>query len=324
MIPRLVARRTGRWFDNRLRLSSISRHTIAKVFPDQWTFMMGEIALYSFLVLLLTGTYLTFFFEPSTAETYTGSYPPLQGSEVSAAYGSAVALSYDVRAGLLMRQAHHWAALIFIGAIAVHLCRIFFTGAFRRPREINWLVGLTMLLLAVLNGFAGYSLPDDLLSGTGLRIAAAVLLSIPVVGVWLQFLVFGGEFPGQELEQRMYAAHILLIPGVIAALITVHMAVLIRQKHTQFPGPGRRDSNVVGSRMWPTYAFRSISLLCGVAAAVFGLGGLVQINPIWLCGPLQSGRGDSTRAAGLVRRVAGRRAAPVPTVGVPPLRVPGA
>ena len=222
-----------------------------------------------------------------------------------------------------MRQAHHWAALIFIGAIAVHLCRIFFTGAFRRPREINWLVGLTMLLLAVLNGFAGYSLPDDLLSGTGLRIAAAVLLSIPVVGAWLQFLVFGGEFPGQELEQRMYAAHILLIPGLIAVLITVHMAVLIRQKHTQFPGPGRRDSNVVGSRMWPTYAFRSISLLCGVAAAVVRPGWPRPDQSDLALGPLQSRRGHRPRPAGLVRRVAGRRAAPVPAVGVPRLRVPG-
>jgi len=146
-------------------------------------------------------------------------------------------------------------------------------------------VGVTMLLLGILNGFAGYSLPDDLLSGTGLRIASAVLLSVPVIGPWLQFLLLGGEFPGHALEQRLYMAHIFLVPGALAALVTVHMAVLIRQKHTHFPGPGRRDSNVVGSRMWPTYAFRSLSLLSAVAAVAVGLGGLVQINPVWLWGP---------------------------------------
>lgn len=286
MIPRLVGRASGRWVDRRLRLAKVTTKTVAKIFPDHWTFMLGEIALYSFMVLLITGTYLTLFFEPSTAErVYSGSYAPLNGSEVSAAYASTVELSWDVRGGLLIRQAHHWSALIFVAAIIVHLCRIFFTGAYRRPRELNWLVGATLLILAVFNGFAGYSLPDDLLSGTGLRIASAVVLSVPVVGPWLQFLAFGGEFPGDQLEQRLYAAHILLVPGLIVALITVHMGVLIRQKHTHFPGPGRRNTNVVGSRMWPTYAFRSMSLLSAVAAMSVGLGGLVQINPIWLWGP---------------------------------------
>jgi ubiquinol-cytochrome c reductase cytochrome b subunit len=286
VIPRLAARATGRWVDRRLRLAGESRKLVAKVFPDHWTFMLGEIALYSFLVLLVTGTYLTLFFEPSTADrVYTGGYAPLHGSSVSAAYASSVSMSFDVRAGLLIRQTHHWAALVFVAAIVAHLCRIFFTGAFRRPRELNWLVGVTLLLLAILNGFAGYSLPDDLLSGTGLRIASGVVLSIPVVGPWLQVLLFDGEFPGHALEQRLYVLHVLLVPGIIVALVSVHMLVLVRQKHTHFPGPGRRDTNVVGSRMWPSYAFRSLSLLSAVGAVCVGLGGLVQINPVWLWGP---------------------------------------
>jgi ubiquinol-cytochrome c reductase cytochrome b subunit len=286
VIPRLLARRTGEWLDDRLRLSKPARHTVGKVFPDHWSFMIGEVALYSFLVLLVTGTYLTFFFDATTAERpYLGSYGPLSGAEVSGAYASTVELSFDVEGGLLIRQVHHWAALLFVAAAAVHLCRILVTAAFRHPRELNWLVGVTLLLLAILNGFTGYSLPDDLLSGTGLRIASAVVLSIPVLGPWLQFLVFGGEFPGEALEQRMFISHVLLVPALIAVLVTVHMAVLVRQKHTQFPGPGRRPTNVVGSRMWPTYALRSLSLLAAVGAVLVALGGLVQINPVWLWGP---------------------------------------
>ena len=281
----MITRWVVRLLDERLRVSRLGRSALAKVFPDHWSFMLGEIALYSFMLLVGTGVFLTLFFEPATAERhYTGSYAPLQGQEVSAAYASSVELSWDVPAGLLMRQAHHWAALVFVAAIVLHLCRIFFTGVFRKPREINWVVGLTLLLLAILNGFLGYSLPDDLLSGTGLRIAYSVVLSLPVVGAWAAFLLFGGEFPGDQLIPRMYSAHILLVPALIAVLISVHLAILVRQKHTHFAGRGRSDRNVVGSRMWPTYAFRSLGLLFAVAAVIFALGGLAQINPVWVLG----------------------------------------
>jgi ubiquinol-cytochrome c reductase cytochrome b subunit len=286
VITRWIVRR----IDDRLGFSPLAKSGLNKVFPDHWTFLMGEIALYAFAYLVASGIFLTFFFESSTRETvYTGTYGPLTGSEVSAAYASSVRLSWDVEFGLVIRQSHHWAALVFAGAIVVHLCRIFFTGAFRRPREINWLVGVTLLLLAIVNGFVGYSLPDDLLSGTGLRVANAIMLSIPVVGDWLSFIVFGGEFPGQQIVPRLYVAHILLVPGLIIALITAHMLILIRQKHSQFPGPGRTDTNVVGSRLWPGYAVRSLGLLAAVFAVCLLLGGLVQINPIWQWGPFEPG-----------------------------------
>src|SRR3954451_19060938 len=211
----------------------------------------------------------------------------MNGATTSAAYNSALQLSFDVRAGLLMRQTHHWAALIFIGAIVLHLCRIFFTGAYRRPREMNWVIGLTMLLLAIANGFAGYSMPDDLLSGTGLRIAYSVVLSIPAVGAYVAFFVFGGEFPAEDITSRLYIIHVLIVPAAIVALLSVHLAILWRQKHTQFPGRGRTQGNVVGSRLWPVYALRSIGLFCAVTAVLCALGGLVQINPILLSGPYE-------------------------------------
>ncbi|MGW4589751.1 cytochrome bc1 complex cytochrome b subunit [Amycolatopsis thermoflava] len=288
MIMRPLVRPAVRAADSRLRLARPARKAMDKIFPDHWSFMLGEIALYAFAVLVITGIFLALFFEPSTAETvYRGDYAPMEGKTTSAAYASAVALSHDVQGGLLMRQTHHWAALVFIAAITLHLCRIFFTGAFRRPREINWLVGVTMLVLALLNGFTGYSMPDDLLSGTGLRITNSVVLSVPVVGEWLAFVVFGGEFPADQTIPRMFTAHVFLVPGLLIALIGVHMLILIRQKHTQFPGPGRGERNVVGSRLWPAYTLRTLALFAAVLAALFTLGGLFQINPVWIYGPFE-------------------------------------
>jgi ubiquinol-cytochrome c reductase cytochrome b subunit len=283
---REVFGRVGRWVDVRLRISHFARTALNKVFPDNWSFMLGEVALYCFVILVLTGIYLTFFFTPSAREVvYQGSYHPLRGVRMSEAYESTVRLSFDVRAGLVFRQIHHWAALLFLAAIVTHLCRVFFTGAFRRPRELNWIVGVTLLLLALLNGFAGYSLPDDLLSGTGLRIAYSIVLAIPLAGTWLAFMIFGGNFPSETIITRLFVIHILLVPGAIAVLLSAHLAILWRQKHTQFPGPGRTEHNVVGSYLWPTYAARSIGLLAAIFAVLSALGGLAQINPVWLFGP---------------------------------------
>jgi len=180
---------------------------------------------------------------------------------------------------------HHWAALLFLASIVVHLGRVFFTGAFRRPRELNWMIGVTLLILAMFNGFAGYSLLDDQLSGTGLRIAYSIALSIPLIGTWITSLLFGGEFPGPDIIERLYVIHILLIPAAIVGLVTAHLAILVRQKHTQFPGPGRSEENVVGTRLWPTYAAKALGLFFLVTAVVSFLGGVFQINPIWIYGP---------------------------------------
>ena len=248
---KLPAPKVARWIDDRLGASQFARTALNKIFPDHWSFMVGEIAMYAFAVLVLTGIYLTFFFEASTREVvYNGVYAPLRGQTMSAAYRSGLDLIFQVRAGLVMRQVHHWAALVFIGAIIVHLCRVFFTGAFRRPREINWIVGVTLLLLAIANGFFGYSLLDDLLSGTGLRVAYSIALSIPIGGEWLAFLFFGGEFPASATIPRFFVLHVMILPALIIGLLSAHLAILWHQKHTQFPGPGRTERNVVGTPMW--------------------------------------------------------------------------
>ena len=277
------------FLEERLGSSSLLRKTLRYVFPDHWSFMLGEIALYAFVVLVGTGIYLTFFFDPSVAPTvYHGSYAPLRGLEVTRAYDSTVHLSLDVKGGLLIRQTHHWAANVFIAAIVLHLLRIFFTGAFRKPRDLNFFVGLTMLVLAVLEGYLGYSLPDDLLSGMGLAIGYSVALSLPLLGTWLAPLLWGGEFPGSDaFMSRLYAGHVLILPIALGLLIAIHLAIIVRQKHTDFRGPGRTERNVVGTPLWPGYALRSVSLLLAVAAVLFLLGGLVQINPVWLWGPYQ-------------------------------------
>ncbi len=277
---------TATWVDDRLGSANFVRRSLNKVFPDHWSFMLGEVALYSFIMLLLSGTYLTLFFEGSSKEVvYNGSYTPLKGIPMTAAYASTLDLSFDVRGGLIMRQIHHWAALLFMAAILVHLARVFFTGAFRKPRELNWVLGVGLLVLGMVEGFAGYSLPDDLLSGTGLRIAYSIALSTPVVGTWLSFLVFGGEYPGGHIIERLYPIHILLVPGIILALIGAHMALVWYQKHTQFAGPGRTESNVVGSRFFPAMATKMLGFNLMVFAVLTALGGLAQINPIWLYGP---------------------------------------
>ncbi|MFZ2528867.1 MAG: cytochrome bc complex cytochrome b subunit [Rhodococcus sp. (in: high G+C Gram-positive bacteria)] len=263
------------------------RRQINKVFPTHWSFLLGEIALYSFIILLISGVFLTLFFDPSLAHvTYNGVYTPLRGVTMSRAYETALNISFEVRGGLFVRQIHHWAALMFAASIIVHMMRIFFTGAFRRPREANWVIGSLLLILAMFEGFFGYSLPDDLLSGTGLRAAfSGITLSIPIIGTWMHWAIFGGDFPGELIIPRFYVLHVLLIPGIILALIAAHLALVWYQKHTQFPGPARTEQNVVGVRILPVFAVKSGAFFAMTFAVLALMSGLLQINPIWNIGP---------------------------------------
>src|ERR1700722_5002428 len=275
--------------DERLGSSKFLTSVLDKIFPDHWSFMVGEIAMYCFVVLLITGVYLALFYVPSQndviyAPTSGHVYTPLLGQHMSEAYQSVINISFNVRAGLVMRQVHHWAAVIFLAAVAFHLCRIFFTGAFRKPREMNWIIGLTLLIVVMLEGFSGYSLPDDLLSGVGLRVVYSIVESIPLIGTWVAYDLWGGRFPGTTLIARLFVVHEFLFPLVILGLLTAHLMILWHQKHTDFPGPGKTEHNIRGSRVWPQYALKSTALFMMVMAVCFGLGGLVTINPIWTYG----------------------------------------
>jgi ubiquinol-cytochrome c reductase cytochrome b subunit len=266
----------------------VLKKTLRYVFPDHWSFLLGEIALYSFVVLVATGIYLTFFFEPNLAKTtYDGTYAPLRGLEVSHAYRSAVDISMQVKAGLLIRQTHHWAADVFVAAIVIHVMRIFFTGAFRKPRELTYIVGVIMLFAALLEGYLGYSIVDDLLSGMGLAIGYSVAASTPLIGGNLALAIWGAPYPGTPaFESRMYIMHVLILPIVIGTLITLHVLLVASRHHTQFRKKARQtNKTLVGMPTFPAYAPRSLGLLAGTAGVLFLMGGLVQINPIWLWGP---------------------------------------
>ena len=279
--------KAGDNIDSRYHPSASMRRQLNKVFPTHWSFLLGEIAMYSFIVLLLTGVWLTLFFDPSMAEvTYNGVYQPLRGIQMSRAYETALNITFEVRGGLFVRQVHHWAALLFAASIMVHLARIFFTGAFRRPREANWVVSVLLLILAMFEGFFGYSLPDDLLSGTGIRAAlSGITMGLPIIGTWMHWALFGGDFPGDIIIPRLYAIHILIFPGIMLGLIGLHMALVWFQKHTQFPGPGRTETNVVGVRVMPVFAVKSGAFFAMIVGILGLMGGLLQINPIWQLGP---------------------------------------
>jgi ubiquinol-cytochrome c reductase cytochrome b subunit len=274
------------YVDERFKLSGWVRDYGRKIFPDHWSFMLGEVALYSLIVVLLSGTFLTFFFQASMVEVeYEGSYVPLKGIEMSAAMASTLDISFDIRGGLLVRQIHHWAALLFVASIGLHMLRVFFTGAFRKPREINWLLGFTLFILAMAEGFTGYSLPDDLLSGNGLRIIDGMVKGVPVIGTWISYLLFGGEFPGTQVVGMFYSLHILLLPAILVAIVGIHVIMVFVNKHTQYAGPGRTNDNVVGVPVMPVFAAKAGGFFFIVFGVIVLVAANVTINPVWNYGP---------------------------------------
>ncbi|AXH36184.1 ubiquinol-cytochrome c reductase cytochrome b subunit [Humibacter sp. BT305] len=274
------------YLDERTTISAVVKEFGRKIFPDHWSFMLGEVALYSFVVIVLSGTFLTFFFQASMAEVvYNGPFVPLKGMEMSSAMDSALHISFEVRGGLLVRQIHHWAALLFIAAIGLHMLRVFFTGAFRKPRELNWMIGFVLFVLAMAEGFTGYSLPDDLLSGNGLRIIDGLIKGLPFVGTWISFLLFGGEFPGTAIVGRLYTLHILLLPAILVAMLALHLVFVVVHKHTQYAGPGKTEKNVVGYPILPVYAAKAGGFFFLVFGVIVLIASLFTINPIWNYGP---------------------------------------
>lgn len=277
---------TANYLDERVGVGGILKEFGRKVFPDHWSFMLGEVALYSFVILLISGTFLTFFYQPAMTEViYDGAYVPLKGAQMSIAYASSLDISFEIRGGMLMRQVHHWSALLFVAAAGLHMLRVFFTGAFRKPREINWLVGFMLFVLGMAAGFTGYSLPDDLLSGNGLRIIDGMIKGIPVVGTAVSSGLFGGEFPGTEIIARLYGLHILLVPALILIFIAIHLFMVVIHKHTHYPGPGKTDQNVVGYPLMPVYVAKAGGFFFIVFGVVMLISATFTVNPIWNYGP---------------------------------------
>lgn len=277
---------TADYLDQRTGVGTAVKAFARKIFPDHWSFLLGEIALFSLVVLLISGVFLTAFFVPSMNETtYSGPWAAMQGVQMSEAFASTLRLSFEVRGGLLMRQIHHWAALLFMASIVTHMMRVFFTGAFRKPREINWVVGFTLMLLGLAAGFTGYSLPDDVLSGNGLRITDGVIRSVPILGSYVSYFLFGGEFPGNDLIPRLYTIHILVVPGLILALVGLHLFFVVLHKHTQYPGSGRTDSNVVGYPLFPVYTAKAGGFFFIVFSVIALMAATMTINPVWNYGP---------------------------------------
>jgi len=273
---------TANYLDERVGVAGILKEFGRKIFPDHWSFMLGEVALYSFVVLLISGTFLTFFFQPAmTPVIYDGAFGPLKGAEVSVAYASTLDISFEVRGGLLMRQVHHWAALLFVAAAGLHMLRVFFTGAFRKPREINWVVGFMLFVLGMAGGFTGYSLPDDLLSGNGLRIIDGMIKGLPVIGAYVSSLLFGGEFPGENIVARLYSLHIMLIPALILVFVAIHLFMVVIHKHTHYSGPGKKDTNVVGYPLMPVYVAKAGGFFFLVFGVIMVIAANFTINPVW-------------------------------------------
>lgn len=281
-------RHAGRMVDlaeRRITASRWVRRNARRAFPSHWSFWLGYIALFSFVVVLLSGVFLTLWFKPSmTPVVYDGAYAPLSGVVVSEAYASTLDLSFEVRGGLLMRQIHYWATHVFIAAMAVHLLRVFFTGAFRKPRKANWLIGLALLVMGIVGAYTGHALPDDLLSGTGLRVIEGGITAIPIIGTYLSAFIFGGEFPGDDIISRLNVVHVVFIPAIMVALLAVHLILVRRQRHTQWGGAGRTDRNVVGSP-FAVHTARAGGLMLIVSGFVALMATALQINPVWLRGP---------------------------------------
>lgn len=257
-----------------------------KAFPPHWSFLFGELAMFSFGMLVLTGLYLVFFYDASAELVpYSGSYAALQGVEVSRAFHSVMDITFEQRLGWVIRQTHHWSAVVFAALIAVHAMRVFFTGAFRRPRRLNWMVGLTLLVLTLATGFFGFVLPHDLLAASSARIGHSLAVSVPLVGPGVAELLFAGPFGNPDMLHRAWLLHVLVMPALMVGLLLIHLALVWFQTHTQYPEATSGEGIVEGSPAWPVYTVKTAGLAILVAGVLLAAGALIEIGPVWIYGP---------------------------------------
>jgi len=286
--------RVYQWLDDRLDLDDTF---LGKAFPEDsyGSFLLGEVSLFSFAILVLTGTFLGLLYNPSAAAvTYDGRVAEFAGKEVPAAFASVLKITYDVQFGMTLRMVHHWAAYLFVAAMGLHMMRVFFTGAYRNPRELNWMVGSALLFIGLIEGFLGYALPFDNYGATATSIGFQLAGAIPFIGTEVKFLVFGGTWPAaaDAVIPRMFFLHVFLVPLLIGGLIAVHMLLLIRQKHTEQQGerhdhaggPEKEDQSfVVGTPLFPNQVVVTMLVFLMTLGTLFLLAGFfpVQRLPIW-------------------------------------------
>lgn len=273
-----------RWLDERLHIGRFRRRFLTKAFPVHDSYILGELALFSFATLVITGVFLALFYIPSTSKViYDGALLNYRGKSLPEAFASVIYITYDLPMGMLIRQVHHWAANIFIASISLHMLRVLFTGAYRKPREVNWIIGIVLINLAIVSAFSGYTLPYDQFAATAATIGYNVFSSPPIVGEYIGNAVFAGGFPSQAAIPRLYSFH-LLLAALIAVTIGLHMTVLIKQRHTEPPRAGD-PKKLVGVPLWPNQAFASAMYLFALLAFLFLLGGFLSPHNIAVYGP---------------------------------------
>ncbi|WP_457637362.1 cytochrome b [Oceanithermus sp.] len=268
-----------RWLDERLDLERFKEKYLTKAFAVHHSYFIGEIALFAFVTLVITGIFLTLNFEPSTRLV------KVAGKDLPAAYASVLYID-SLPFGALLRSVHHWSASIMVAAAFLHLLRILISGAYKRPREINWFVGLLLLVMTVGTAFTGYSLPFDAFSATATGIGYGIAGSVPYIGEWLGQVVFGGEFPTYHSIPRVYSLHVLWLPLILMALLAVHMVIMVKQKHTQ-PAYAKKvaPGRILGVPLMPQQTYMSTILFLLYLAVVFFIAGSYIAHPIEVFGP---------------------------------------
>ena len=183
--------------------AKVGRHALR----PSTTLGLGLISLYLFFILIGTGVLLMFYYVPSTAHAYNGMKD----------------LEFVVSAGLIVRNMHRWAAHLMVLFVMLHLCRVFYTAAYKPPREFNWVIGIGLLMMTLGLSFTGYLLPWDQLAFWAITVGTNIAGYAPVIGTKLQFLLLGGHMVGQEALTRFYALHVIVLPSLALLMISVHL-----------------------------------------------------------------------------------------------------
>ena len=271
------------WIEERLELEKFARRYLKKAFPTHPTFLCGEMALFSFVMLVITGIFLGLSYEPSVREVN------LFGRFVPAAYASVVKIDLS-SFGLITRRVHHWSAMLMIASVLLHLMRVYFTGCYKNPREINWIIGLILFGATFFASFTGYLLPYSEFSVTATSIGYYIAKSIPWLGNWISRLIFCGSFPADETIPRFFFMHVMLIPLTLITLIAIHMVILVKQKHSEprhnLSRPeSRGGKRLIGIPLWPNQVLISFCFFFFMAFVIFFIAVLLPANPVENYGP---------------------------------------